>query len=508
LEKFNLSTNPPQRSPQEELQCAYASQRIAQTYYLYPEFRLELVEGKFLVGGTLDGSRWLLKEVLVGWGADSAIAFASVEQWWEALRIAYQVPHQLSEDWLIWAESLPIGDTRYGWKVLGSQYGGEHRWMRDRLRHSLSNALSGSGLGHCFGPRYGMWIGDSIFTPDMLMLTDLQLAENCFYDRYMRGAANLVVEIVLPEHAKIDERVRLQFYQQHGVPHYWSINPVNQQVHLWLNTPEGYQIQSLDSDGSYRGVPGLTFTPNLLWADEKEFRSLPLGIPIVTSEMRRRRWYLGYEESESGESWDSVPFEPLVGLEPKSIQPEQFIAWCPECKLEGGDYFPLIGGSDRGTRDAIAMLLMSLGLVETVKLLPGYEWVRVLRRIELEQQGDRQKRQEWWKLAGAIAQQLHRDYQVGGVGVIGDLLQSAPLNYWSNVHLVLWNIPEESCYGEMQLPKNPHFQVTEVAGATPAEWQAINQNMSVLVGEWDAKERPDLHRRSRFYWLSETDSSP
>ncbi|MBW4552761.1 MAG: Uma2 family endonuclease [Aphanocapsa sp. GSE-SYN-MK-11-07L] len=491
----------PQRSPQEDLYCHYASRQIEQTYSLYPEFRLELVEGKFLIGGILAGSRWLLREALLGWGAEAAIAFAPIEQWWEALRVAYQVSHQHPEDWLIWAESLPATREDW-WPPLGSQYGGEHRWVRNRLRTALSAAV-GRGYGRCFGSHYGMWIGNHVFTPDLLLLEDIQLAENQFYDRYVQGAAHLVIEIVLPEHAEVDEQVRQQYYEQYGVPHYWTVNPIAQQVKFWCNTPTGYQRQSLDADGGYRGVPGLTFTPDLLWVDDDHLPGLPLGLPIVASEFQRRRWQLRQEASETGQSWDSIPFEPLVGLEPVPIQPEQFVSWCPESKLEGGP-FPLIGGQ-RGTRHAIAMLLMTLGLVETVKLLPGYEWVRVLRRIEREQQNDSQQRQAGWQQAEAIAQQLHQDYQVGGVGVIGDLQRSTPLHRWSTIHLVLWDCSDQ----DWQIKTENPFPVdiTEVAWASPAEWQLINQNMTVLVGEWKAQEQPNLGQRSVFHWLDETESA-
>jgi Uma2 family endonuclease len=500
-EDFPLSNLPPERSPQEDLDCHYASQCIEQTYYLHPEFRLELVEGKFLIGGTLAGSRWLLREALLGWDAGSAIAFAPLAKWWEALRIAHKVSHQSPEDWLIWAESQAIADTREGWgRPLGSQYGGEHRWVRDRLYRSLSSAVSQSGLGYCFGPHYGMWIGDHIFTPDMQMLEDVQLAENQFYDCYMRGAANLVVEITMPEHTELDQQVRRQYYEQHGVAHYWIINPVAQQTQFWVNTPNGYQARSIDADGSYRGFPGLTFTPSLLWIDQDYS---PIGLPIITSDYHSRQWRLGYKESPSGESWDSLPFQPLVELEPTPIQPEQFIAWCPESKLESRP-FPLIGG-EQGTRNAIAMLLMTLGLVETVKLLPKYEWVRVLRRIEREQQGDIQKRQEWWNEAGKIAQKLHTEHQVGGVGVIGDLLQSKPLNYWSRIHLVVWDCPEQFSRWKIHTENTLPSLISEVADATPAEWISIEQNISVLVGEWSAQERPNLHKRLQFYWLNESE---
>jgi Uma2 family endonuclease len=308
-----VTSNPtPRRSPQEDLLCNYASQQIDGTFLFQPEFRLELVEGKFLVGGTLEGSRWLLKEALIGWGAEAAIAFAPLEKWWESLRISYRVNHQSPEEWLTWAENLPLQDLREGWGTpMGSQYSAEHRWTRDRLREALSHHVSQACLGKCFGPQYGMWVGDSVFTPDLMFLEDVRLAENPCYERHMQGPANLVIEIVTPERAEIDERVRRHYYERHGVAHYWTINPIAQQVQFWQNSPEGFQSRSLDPDGSYRGIPGITFTPSLLWIREERFPSLPLGLPIIASELNHRRWMLRYEESETAWGWDSLTYSPV-----------------------------------------------------------------------------------------------------------------------------------------------------------------------------------------------------
>ena len=64
---------PPERSPKEELTNACASQEIELQFWQWPELRFELVNGQFLVGGTLEGSRWLLKETLMGLGLEAAI---------------------------------------------------------------------------------------------------------------------------------------------------------------------------------------------------------------------------------------------------------------------------------------------------------------------------------------------------------------------------------------------------------------------------------------------------
>jgi hypothetical protein len=169
---------------QDELQKRWASQSIEMQFWEWPEFRLELVNGQFLVGGTLEGSRWLLQEALQGWGLEAAIAFAPVEQWWEALRLAYGVSCQTAEEWFLWAESLPLASAeREGaLPLLGSQYTGEHRWVRDHLRQALMVAVGRAQLGTCACPNYGLQLGQDVLTPDILMVTAEQLATGCFHD--------------------------------------------------------------------------------------------------------------------------------------------------------------------------------------------------------------------------------------------------------------------------------------------------------------------------------------
>lgn len=478
-----------------EYHCASQSIELSECYE--PEFRLELVGGQFLVGGTIKGSRWLLKEALIGWGLEAAIAFAPLDKWWFALRVAYEVSYESMDEWLTWAEDLPLSPD-YGndwYPSVGSRFKGEHRFCRDNLRQALSTAVSLASLGSCFGPNYGMQLGADVFTPDILVVSDVRLSENTCHDCYMREPADLVIEIVLPERASIDEQVRRSYYERGGVQHYWIVDPVAQQFQFWQWSVEGYQLKSVDPDGCYRGIPGLTFSLELFWFPEK-------NLPAFTSTFSQRRWELRYEESDVELGWGSIPFTPIVDLQPYPIQTEQFIAWCPETKLESG---PLIGGGEVGTRYPIAMLLMSLGLVETVKLMPGYEWVRVLRRIERQQRQDAQRRQEWWQYAQTLAQRLQCEYRVNGIGVIGDLTQKQPLNFWSEIHLILWETPEKfDKWRFLQtLPEHPRVCLIEVEWATPAEWLSICQGMTVLIGQWFGQEQPKKRKNLQFYWLDD-----
>ncbi|NJN21462.1 MAG: Uma2 family endonuclease [Leptolyngbya sp. RL_3_1] len=471
--------NEPDPAFQDELWKRWASQSIEMQCWQWPEFRLELMDGQLRVGGMLAGSHWLLQAALTGWGLESAIAFAPLEQWWEALRLAYGVSCQTSEEWQRWAESLPLASASRSADslLLGSQYTGEHRWVRDHLRQSLMVTLGCSHLGCCFGPNYGLQLGKDVLTPDILMLTAEQLATNRFHDCYTELPAHLVVEVSLPERRGLDEGDRFCLYEQAQIPHYWIVDPVGQRFSFWQWTPGGYQPVHLDSDGCYRGVDCLSFSPDIFWLTlDQNVSPYTQKLLAFTSLQQPRQWHLCREPgSELG--YGSMPFAPTISLEPQPISVEQFMSWCPETKLEGPP-FPLIGG-ETGTRNAIALMLMSLGLVETVKLVAGYEWVRVLQRITHEQQADAGRRERWWQHAKTIAHQLKQDHGVGGVGA---LIDDVPLNTWSRIQLVLWNVPEQFQKWQVvqTLPQSPPVELIEAVWALPGEWLTISQEMQVL----------------------------
>lgn len=500
---MSASHQPPEPSSKEELRYAYASQEIELQFWRWPEFRLELVNDQFLVGGTLEGSRWLLKEALIGWGLEAAIAFAPLEQWWEALRQAYKVSCQSSEDWLLWSESLPLSsEYREDYDIpLGSKYAGEHRWMRDYLWQALSSAVFQSGLGKCFGPNYGMQLAQDVLTPDMLVLTTRQLAQDLAHDCYTEVPAYLVVEITYPEQDTVDRQNRHALYEQAEVQHYWIVDPAKQHFEFWQWFPEGYQLGVLDPDGCYRGITDLSFSPELFWLNMEENHPLySPKLPAFTSASQPTQWEF---RRESGVElrYGSVLFKPKVGLTPQPISPEQLISWCPESKLEGGP-FPLIGGGETGTRNAIAMLLMSLGLVETVKLISGYEWVRVLRRINKEQQQDAKRKEQWQQRAKEISQRLVTEHQVGGVGLIGSLLRDQPLNRWSQIHLMLWDVPDNfKKWAFMEtVPEDIPVELTEAVWALPGDWQEIAERMETLTGS-GKPHGPRPQERMVFHWL-------
>ncbi|MEM9245667.1 MAG: hypothetical protein AAGA67_08010, partial [Cyanobacteria bacterium P01_F01_bin.153] len=193
-------------------------------------------------------------------------------------------------------------------------------------------------------------------------------------------------------------------------------------------------------DGLYRpsSVPGLAFCGAELWQDGD---ANPMGDGLWILEQPVENW--APPPSEIGPQWGSLLFTPNIQREPVPVNFEEFISWAPRAKFEFMDGKPLIE-SRLGTRNVLAMLLMTFGLTSVVKLLPPQAWIQGLRqRLERERHNAERKAQ-WWAIARQAAEILRTDFGVERLGVIGDLPMAQPLNYWSGMTLVYWETLEKS----------------------------------------------------------------
>lgn len=135
--------------------------------------------------------------------------------------------------------------------------------------------------------------------------------------------------------------------------------------------------------------------------------------------------------------WGTLPFDPKLQLEPTLIRFEEYISWCPGAKFEFFDGKTQISYK-RGTKQVLALLLVTFGLASAVKVLPPQAWMQALKQRVLWEQEDKQRKTEWWQLARQAATMLREQFDIQRVGVIGDLTRSQPLNYWSELQLVIW----------------------------------------------------------------------
>jgi Uma2 family endonuclease len=72
----------------------------------------------------------------------------------------------------------------------------------------------------------------SVLQPDVLWLapdTTVEMVEG----KYLRGAPELVIEVLSPSTEKVDRAEKFHLYQQHGVGEYWLVSPAGRFVEVY-----------------------------------------------------------------------------------------------------------------------------------------------------------------------------------------------------------------------------------------------------------------------------------
>jgi len=74
----------------------------------------------------------------------------------------------------------------------------------------------------------------TVVQPDLLVVCDL----NKLDDRGLRGAPDLVIEILTPESGGRDKKIKRALYEKHGVKEYWIVNYNEKTVDVYLLNDE------------------------------------------------------------------------------------------------------------------------------------------------------------------------------------------------------------------------------------------------------------------------------
>ncbi len=81
-------------------------------------------------------------------------------------------------------------------------------------------------------------------------------------EKYIDGAPDLVIEVLLPESAEHDRLEKAKRYEAFGVREMWLVSPEGRSIEVLVNTPEGFRSEALyrETDRVRSAVlPGLDF---------------------------------------------------------------------------------------------------------------------------------------------------------------------------------------------------------------------------------------------------------
>jgi Uma2 family endonuclease len=80
---------------------------------------------------------------------------------------------------------------------------------------------------------------EDVVQPDLFFISKER--EYIIEDKNIRGAPDLIVEILSPRSDYLDRKVKVELYEEYGVKEYWLVDPDRKEVEVLTLTREGYK---------------------------------------------------------------------------------------------------------------------------------------------------------------------------------------------------------------------------------------------------------------------------
>jgi len=108
-----------------------------------------------------------------------------------------------------------------------------HQWVVQKLAAEFERLLVRPGHGEVYPAPFGVEFPDSKegVQPDFIFVRRDRL--QIIGEDWVRGAPDLVVEILSPSTAARDRGIKLKLYRGQGVAEYWIVDPDAQIVEVW-----------------------------------------------------------------------------------------------------------------------------------------------------------------------------------------------------------------------------------------------------------------------------------
>ena len=91
-----------------------------------------------------------------------------------------------------------------------------------------------------------------VLEPDLLFVLN---EHRDYLQDWVRGAPDLVVEILSPSTEARDRGIKLKTYARYGVGEYWIVDPVEQTVEVYRLTEDGFRLAATGAKGKRIETP-------------------------------------------------------------------------------------------------------------------------------------------------------------------------------------------------------------------------------------------------------------
>jgi Uma2 family endonuclease len=134
-----------------------------------------------------------------------------------------------------------------------------HQDISRRLEFRLEAFVEKQQLGVVADAPLDVILGEDVVQPDILFIS--QQRSTIIHDEAIRGAPDLVIEILSPATAQRDRTYKKTLYARHGVQEFWLVDPETQTVEVLSLRARGYRraaLYSRDETLESPLLPGLT----------------------------------------------------------------------------------------------------------------------------------------------------------------------------------------------------------------------------------------------------------
>ncbi len=118
-----------------------------------------------------------------------------------------------------------------------------HQWISFNLERELDRLLVQAAHGLVFHAPVGVEFPQTEegVQPDIVFVSTAR--STIVHDDWIRGAPDLVIEILSPTTAERDRDLKRKLYQREGVGEYWIVDPEAESIEIWrfaagVTTPE------------------------------------------------------------------------------------------------------------------------------------------------------------------------------------------------------------------------------------------------------------------------------
>ncbi|MBI2061809.1 MAG: Uma2 family endonuclease [Nitrospirae bacterium] len=125
----------------------------------------------------------------------------------------------------------------------------KHQHIAKKIAMSFVDQVEKTGQGVVFFSPIDVYLSDEdVVQPDVLAVEKNRV--KIIQEKYVRGAPDIVVEIISPEHSERDRVAKKKLYFKYGVKEYWIVDPEARSIEVLVWENAGYNLKGSFTTGT------------------------------------------------------------------------------------------------------------------------------------------------------------------------------------------------------------------------------------------------------------------